>query len=241
MREGARNARKAAALPVLDVDFVADRAGALFWGEERLLVVADLHLEKGSSFAARRVFLPPYDTASTLAMIAQLVAFYDPRCIVALGDSFHDIRAGERICAEDRRAIRALQRRRDWIWIAGNHDPSLPGGLPGETGAELMIGRIAFRHEPSAKSAAGEIAGHLHPVAKVAGRGGAVRRRSFVSDGARCVLPAFGAFAGGLNLRHSAFAAVFGARVFEGEPAVLAHVMGRDAVYAIPHRLCLPD
>ena len=113
--------RPAATLSLLDVDFIADPAGALYWREEGLLVVADLHFEKGSAFAARGVFLPPYDTASTLARLARLIEFYGPRCVVALGDSFHDSNAGERICAEDRRMIAALQLRRDWI--SGHRQP----------------------------------------------------------------------------------------------------------------------
>lgn len=229
-------AKEKSTLSIRGVDFIADSAGALFWREERLLVVADLHFEKGSAFAARGVFLPPYDTASTLARLSRLIEFYGPRCVVALGDSFHDCRAGERIGADDRRTIAALQLRRDWIWIAGNHDRILPRRLPGESCAELSVGDITFRHEPAAGEAAGEIAGHLHPVARVAGRGGSVRRRSFVSNGARCVLPAFGAFAGGLNLVDAAFEPLFRARA-----SILAYVMGRDAVYAVPRALCLPD
>lgn len=240
MRQAARNHLRAeAALSVLDVDFVADPAGALFWREEGLLVVADLHLEKGSAFAARGVFLPPYDTASTLASLARLIAFYEPRCVVALGDSFHDGAAGDRMSAEDQRCISGLQSGRDWIWIAGNHDRVLPNGLSGEARAEFAVGRILFRHEPAAGAAMGEIAGHLHPVAKIAGRGASVRRRSFVSNGARCVLPAFGAFAGGLNLHDAAFAPLFGGPARAS--AIRAHVMGRNAVYTVPHRLCLPD
>ncbi len=240
MRENVLRTRPPGAqLSVLDVDFVADPAGALFWPEENLLVVADLHFEKGSAFAARRVFLPPYDTAATLAALARLISLYAPNCVVALGDSFHDRQAGGRIGAEDRDAIRALQRRRDWIWIAGNHDPVLPDGLGGETKTQIALGAIVFRHEPAAGAAVGEIAGHLHPVAKVAGHGGSVRRRSFVSNGARCVLPAFGAFAGGLNLFDAAFEPVFGGR--RGVTPILAHVMGRTAVYPVPSSLCLPD
>jgi DNA ligase-associated metallophosphoesterase len=239
MLDGARENRKAATLSILDVDFIADPAGALYWREEGLLVVADLHFEKGSAFAARGVMLPPYDTAATLARLARLVEIYGPRCVVALGDSFHDSRAGERIDAEDRRKIGALQMRRDWIWITGNHDRVLPRRLPGEARAELMVGDIIFRHEPIAGVGTGEIAGHLHPVARVAGRGSSVRRRSFVCNGARCVLPAFGAFAGGLNLVDAAFEPLFGGR--SRSTTVLAYVMGRDAVYAVPHGLCLPD
>lgn len=231
--------RPAAILPVANAAFVADPAGALYWPDERLLAVADLHFEKGSAFAARKIFLPPYDTAATLEALAALIAFYKPRAVIALGDSFHDARAGERLTAEDRDTIRALQSGREWIWIAGNHDRILPCGLEGEARQELSIGAIIFRHEPRADVAHGEIAGHLHPIAKVAGRAGSVRRRCFVSDSARCVLPAFGAFAGGLNLHDAAFAAFFGG--VNRSKTIVAHVMGRGEVYAIPHWRCLPD
>ncbi|PNG26946.1 ligase-associated DNA damage response endonuclease PdeM [Methylocella silvestris] len=239
MRDAARKSpQRAAALPVLDAEFLADPSGALFWPSENLLVVADLHLEKGSAFAVRGVFLPPYDTAATLAALGNLIGLYQPRRVVALGDSFHDGGAGERLDSGDRRTLATLQRGRDWIWIAGNHDPAPPAGLAGEARGELAIGSILFRHEPSAARGRGEIAGHLHPAAKLSGRGGSVRGRSFVSDGSRCVLPAFGAFAGGLNVRDAAFDALFDGEA--GKP-VLAHVIGRSAVYAVPHRLCLPD
>lgn len=234
MTTRASRASPTAVLAVLAARFIADPAGALFWRDERILIVADLHLEKGSAFASRRVFLPPYDTAATLAALRLLVAFYNPRAIVALGDSFHDGRAGERIAAEDRGDILALQARRDWIWIAGNHDRTVPHGM-GETRAELRVGEITFRHEPRAGPSRGEIAGHLHPVAKVAGRGGSVRRRCFAGDGARCILPAFGAFAGGLNLLDGAFTPLF----WEG--GRFAHVIGRERVYPIALRNCLPD
>src|SRR5881394_876050 len=110
---------------------VADLSGALFWQEERVLVVSDLHLEKGSSFAARGVLLPPYDTAATLAAIARLIARYAPRIVVSLGDSFHDRKGAARVAAADRATLSALQRGRDWIWIAGNHDPDPSEGVGG--------------------------------------------------------------------------------------------------------------
>jgi metallophosphoesterase superfamily enzyme len=78
------------ALAVAGATLVADCAGALYWPDESLLVVADLHLEKGSAFAARGVLLPPYDTAATLARLAMLIERYAPRLVIALGDSFHD-------------------------------------------------------------------------------------------------------------------------------------------------------
>src|SRR5438128_12436748 len=108
---------------VADVGFVADFSGALFWEERSLLVVSDLHLEKGSSFATRGVLLPPYDTVATLGRLAAAIARHDPRMVIALGDSFHDRDAYGRLSAPDRDTIAALQARRDWIWISGNHDP----------------------------------------------------------------------------------------------------------------------
>ena len=119
-----------------------------------------------------------------------------------------------------RDAITALQMRRDWIWISGNHDPALPSDLGGVVASEVMIGPIAFRHEPT--GAAGEIAGHLHPKARVTTRGRSMERRCFACDGERAVMPAFGAYTGGLNIRDRAFAAVFGARKFS------AHLLGGD-------------
>ena len=162
-------------------------------------MVSDLHLEKGSSFAARGVLLPPYDTAATLSRLAAVIARHDPRMVIALGDSFHDRTAHDRLSAPDRDTIAALQVRRDWIWISGNHDPALPSDLGGVVASEVAIGPIAFRHEPTGPS--GEIAGHLHPKARVATRGRAMERRCFACDGERAVMPAFGAYAGGLSIR----------------------------------------
>lgn len=213
----------------------ADFSGALFHEADRLLIVADLHFEKGSAFAGRGVFLPPYDTAATLARLAAVIARFAPRSVVALGDSFHDTRAGERLAGADRDGLRALQAGRDWIWIAGNHDPAPPDGLGGQAMAELRIGDLTLRHEPHSGAAPGEIAGHLHPAARVWSKSGCVRRRCFVGDGSRCVMPAFGAYAGGLNIRNEAFAPLFSTR------AVTVHALGRARVYAVGGANCLPD
>ena len=222
-------------IDVAGVSFVSGVAGALYWPEERLLVVADLHLEKGSSFATRGSLLPPYDTADTLARLRRVVESFAPRTVVALGDSFHDRRGADRLAAADRQALSGIQRGRDWIWIAGNHDPEPHKGLGGACIEDLTVGPITFRHQAGAAGQVrGEISGHWHPVAIVARRGRGMRRRCFVADGRRVVMPAFGAYAGGLNVRHRALTALFG-RDFT------AHVMGETAVYAFPAANCLPD
>ena len=221
---------RASVFDISGVALLADPSGALFWEEQGLLVVSDLHLEKGSSFAARGVLLPPYDTAATLARLASVIARHDPRTVIALGDSFHDRTAHERLHGADRDAIGALQLRRDWIWIAGNHDPALPSNLGGVVAAEVCIGPIAFRHEPT--GASGEIAGHLHPKARVPTRGRSVERRCFACDGERAVMPSFGAYTGGLSIRDKAFARIFGA------PGFTAHVLGDNRVHAFAASRC---
>jgi DNA ligase-associated metallophosphoesterase len=219
-----------APLHLAGIDLTADLSGALVWDDARVLVVSDLHLEKGSSFARRGVLLPPYDSAATLARLARLILRYDPRMVIALGDSFHDRDAHGRLGAADRDAIRSLQHGREWIWIAGNHDPALPPDAGGAVHAELAMGSLVFRHEPT--GAHGEIAGHLHPKARVATRGRAIDRRCFASDGQRAIMPAFGAYAGGLSIRDPAFASIFRSTAFT------AHVLGDRRLHAIAASRC---
>jgi DNA ligase-associated metallophosphoesterase len=224
------SAAHGATLDVVGVSFIADLSGALFWQDESLLVVSDLHLEKGSSFARRGVLLPPYDSAATLALLALVIARRKPRMVIALGDSFHDGDAHNRLSTADREAIVLMQARRDWIWISGNHDPALPSDLGGVVAEEVAIGPIAFRHEPT--GASGEIAGHLHPKARVSTRGRSMERRCFACDGERAVMPAFGAYTGGLSIRDAAFAKIFQTSGF------MAHVLGDNRLHSIAASRC---
>lgn len=217
-RPGPRMAVNGAAL-------VPDPSGALYWPAWETLVVADLHLEKGSSLAARgRGLLPPYDTGATLAKLVAACRRLRPRRVICLGDSFHDRAAEARLGPADRATLTALVRAHDWIWICGNHDPA-PDFI-GRVETAVALGPLLFRHAPQPGSAPGEVAGHLHPAASVTVRGRSLRRRCFAADGARLVLPAFGAYAGGLDVRDAAFAGLFGG-------AFHAWMLGREAVHPI--------
>ena len=158
---------------------------------------------------------------------------YRPRVVFALGDSFHDGDGPQRLFAEDRQAIAELQKGRDWIWIAGNHDPDPATGIGGVFTPSVTTGPLTFRHEP--QGGKGEIAGHLHPMARISARGRSVSRKCFAADGDRLVMPAFGAFTGGLNIRAAAFMNVFGALSFR------AHMLGATRLYAVDAVRCLPD
>jgi DNA ligase-associated metallophosphoesterase len=207
----------------------ADHSGAIWWADERLLAAADLHLEKGSAFAVRTgQMLPPYDSRETLTRLLAVVERFQPKTIVCLGDNFHDKRGVERIDAQARSLVRDLMRGRRFVWIEGNHDASSAIALGGECAPELSIGPLVFRHEPQSGKAPGELAGHLHPCATVSTRARRVRRRCFVSDGTRCVLPAFGAYTGGMDVFDPVFAPYFRASFH-------AFLLGRDRVYPFAH------
>jgi len=227
---------EASVMQICGREIVADRSGILCLPDERTLVVADLHLEKGSAFAVRGRMLPPYDTRETLERLATAIARYHPRSVIALGDSFHDRRAGERLGPDERARLRRLQAGREWVWITGNHDPAISASVGGIVRESMALGPLVLRHEPASGPVAGEIAGHLHPAARVLLNGARLRRPCFVADRTRIVLPAFGAFTGGLNVLDAAFG-----RLFEPAGAFEVHVLGRDGVYPVATASLGPD
>jgi len=212
--------------------------GGLWIESARTLIVSDLHLEKGSSFAIRGQMIPPYDTRTTLKRVAAMMEARAPDIVVSLGDSFHDRGGPFRMAGDDRAHLRTLTDRADWVWIEGNHDPDIPAALGGRAMASLSLGALTLRHEPTSRTAGrparGEIAGHLHPCARVAARGRSVRARCFATDGERLVMPALGAFAGGLNVCDVAFA-----DVFDGAPTAL--MMARGKIHPAPPSRLLSD
>jgi DNA ligase-associated metallophosphoesterase len=210
-------------------------AGALYWEAEDTLLVADLHLEKGAAFAALGMLIPPYDTRTTLQRLGKVIREVEPSRIVALGDSFHRSELAENLAAEDLKILTRLQQGREWYWICGNHDPFLPPCVGGTVCTTLTICGVTLRHEPSGNELSREIAGHLHPVARIARRGAVIRRRCFATDGNRLVMPAFGAYAGGLNVLDDAFGSLFLRHRLE------AWMMGRTDVYPVLGSLLLPD
>jgi DNA ligase-associated metallophosphoesterase len=219
---------------VVDCALEPQSCGALWWADKRLLVVSDLHLEKGSAYASRGQMLPPYDTRSTLGRVARLMDRLQPRTVISLGDSFHDRRSRPRMATDDVAQVRAMTSACDWVWIEGNHDLAPPDDLGGRAASEISVGPLTFRHEPTEGPARGEVAGHLHPCARIVGRRGSVRTRCFATDGTRLVMPAYGALTGGLNVMDAAFDSVF-------PNGLLVGVLGREGVYAAGRDQLGPD
>ena len=219
------------------IDFAGTRlaaraSGALWWPERRLLCVADLHLAKSERIARRGgALLPPYETRETLARLGAEIAPLDPRGGLGRGDSFDDLAAAAALGAEDRARLAALARGRDWLWLAGNHDPK-PNGIAGEQAESLGLAPLTFRHAAEEKADPGEVSGHYHPKLRIALRRGALTRPCFLWDRTRLILPAFGAYTGGLAASDPALARLMAPEaraILTGAPCVIVPAFPKAA------------
>ncbi|QBY01197.1 ligase-associated DNA damage response endonuclease PdeM [Rhodophyticola sp. CCM32] len=173
-------------------------SGALWWREERLLCVSDLHLGKSERMARRGgPILPPYEVQDTLMRLERDLAATTPECVICLGDSFDDLTAAQALQDEMITWLATLMAGRRWIWIEGNHDAG-PVDLGGTHLASHRTGPLTFRHiaKPGASA---EISGHYHPKAQLPTRARRITRPCFLLDQARLILPAYGTYTGGLR------------------------------------------
>ena len=205
-----------------------DPLGGLYWPARKILIVSDLHFEKGSYFASRGALLPPYDTKATIARLKSLITRYNPERVISLGDAFHDVGAEARMDEEDFAALQSLNLASDWIWILGNHDPEPPESFPGQALWQVKIGPFTFIHEPTI-GAERQISGHLHPCARISLEGRRLRRPCFAVGDDRLIMPALGTYTGGLNILDSAFCGLW--RTSRSGPT--AYVMGDQGVFAV--------
>ena len=208
-------------------------SGALYWPEEALLCVGDLHLGRAERLARTGAgLLPPYETVDTLDRLAAEVAALDPGCVVCLGDSFDDVAAADGLADEAVTRIGRMAAGRRWVWIAGNHDPG-PVDLTGTHRGELALGPLVFRHiAGQLPVAGGEVSAHFHPRARLTSRGVVVTRRCFLADSRRAILPAFGTYTGGLDAGDAAFDGLLGADA-------RAYLVGR-AISGVPRARLRP-
>ena len=209
---------------------LARPSGVLWLPARKTLIAADLHLGKSDRFARQGgPLLPPYEGLETLSRLGAEIEALRPRTVISLGDAFDDPVSAREPDPALREALLRLMAGRRWIWILGNHDPAAPE-FGGEARPELSLGALALRHEPAATApAAGrvEVAAHLHPKARLTLKGRRLSRRCFLWDGARLILPALGAYTGGLDIADPAFE-----RLMTGEATALLLSGGR--IIALP-------
>lgn len=213
------------ALSLAGAALKAMSTGALWWPEQALLCISDLHLGKSERIARRGgTQLPPYETQDTLTRLAADLDQTGARTVVCLGDSFDDGAAADALPEAEKRWITQMQAGRRWIWIEGNHDPG-PLDLGGSHMAELALAPLTFRHIAQ-PGALGEVSGHYHPKASVSLRGRTISRAAFIYDSERLILPAYGTYTGGLDTRSDVFAPLL-------RPEACAVLTGKTAV-AVP-------
>lgn len=187
-------------------------SGALWYEAEQLLCVSDLHLGKSERIARRAgQLVPPYDSRETLNRLSQDIAQWQPRTVVSLGDNFDDHLSIAGLGAFEMTQLNTMKAGRQWIWITGNHDPG-PVDVGGTWLDETRIGSLTFRHIASPEAPKGEVSGHFHPKHRFTGPRGSVTRKAFIYDATRLILPAYGAYTGGLRTDNPAIRALFGAK-----------------------------
>ena len=182
-------------------------SGALWWPAGRWLIVADLHLGKSERMARRGgALLPPYDGVETLRRLGEEIGALAPACVVSLGDGFDDDAAASALDDQVTGQLARISQGRDWLWVAGNHDPSVRlGVLPGRHVDEVRLGAVTLRHIAVAGQGP-DISGHFHPVVPLAG----ARRRAALVGADHLILPAFGSYTGGLAADDPALSGLVG-------------------------------
>jgi uncharacterized protein len=194
-----------APLPFAGHDMSMADGRALYWPAERTLLVADLHLEKGSWYAQRGQMLPPYDSRATLERLADIVKASGARRVITLGDNFHDDAGALRLDPFAKGMLEGLIRAIDFVWITGNHDENMARSFGGEVVAELELGGIVLRHEARPGELCHELSGHYHPKLRIKVRNRSIARpcavlgRVAAGGAERMILPAFGAYTGGMD------------------------------------------
>ncbi len=213
-------------------NFLLHPSGMLIWPSQNIAMIADLHLEKGSHFAMNGQLLPPHDSLYSLQLLLDTLSASGATHVILLGDSFHDAAGFERMGTASLTLFQQLCTDYQVTWILGNHDGSfIPAGTKGVI--DLVLHGISLRHEADNKAffkpGQGEISGHFHPKARLKRRGQRVSRACFLEDGRRMILPAFGAYTGGLDVCDPVYRLLF-------PTDFTAHLLGKEKIYSIPRR-----
>lgn len=202
--------------------------GTLFLPEERLLIVSDLHLEKGAALSSGAP-LPYYDTKDTLDRLAWRLTEDRPDKVICLGDSFHTTERAFRMPKDHYDTLHELSQTSRFIWITGNHDSYLPERLPGIVQPGMKIGTLRLCHEADASALMPTISGHYHPKARVRLRARSLSARCFVQTPHDLIMPAFGSYTGGLNIQDKALADFL-------SPQTVIHLIHDGNTYSVPYQ-----
>lgn len=210
-----------------------DAMGAIYLPEQDLLIVADLHFEKGSFLSQHFSPLPRYDSRATLDKLNKLQVRYHPQTILCAGDSFHDSQSVDRLASEDFTQLTELiERVSQWVWVLGNHDPDIPVSVPGlvvdQWHIKLQSGlQVVCRHE-SIDDGSAEIIGHFHPKGRFTLSGRLFGGKCLLISKRRIIMPSMGQYTGGLDINDDAILTLI------PESARQAYLLYQGKVFALP-------
>ncbi len=175
---------------------------AIWWPTEKTLLIADLHLGKAATYRALGQPVPAGTTQENLSRLTALISRHAPKLIIFLGDFLHAAtsRTPEVLAALDE--WRTTHNDCEMTLVRGNHD-SRAGDPPARLRITVvdepyLYGPFALCHHPQQHATHFVLAGHVHPVCRLSGRGrDSVRMPCFVTQVQQATLPAFGEFTGG--------------------------------------------
>ncbi len=179
---------------------LADKA--VYWPARQCLLIADAHFGKASAYRSLGQPVPQGTTTANLERLDRLLSRYACEQVVFLGDFLHGPGSHAVGTLSALRAWRERNTELSLTLIRGNHDKRAgdpPADLKIEVVTEpLLMGPFALQHEPDAHPSHHVLAGHVHPVYRLRGRGRQSLRLPCFQIGAHVsLLPAFGVFTGG--------------------------------------------
>ncbi len=176
--------------------FILHCSGALYWAEQRMLLIADAHLGKISHFRRYGAAIPGNAMFKNFLKLDNAVDFFSPERICFLGDLFHSTLNNEWELFKDWGQRTALP----IVLVAGNHDiinPSNYRDINVTVVSEWITNGFLLTHHPEERDGVFTLSGHIHPAIRLTGMGRqSLKLPCFFRTQNQMILPAFGEFTG---------------------------------------------
>jgi uncharacterized protein len=183
-------------ISILGQTFTLHPSGAMFWKEENVLLISDVHLGKIGHFRKHGSAIPQQALKGNFLKLELVTAFFNPEKIIFLGDLFHSYINNEWQYFE--RWLQGISA--EVVLVEGNHDVISPLKYE-EVGVkvvpELIIDKFLLTHYPEERAGFYNFSGHIHPGVRIHG----IARQQlklpcFFRSKNQMILPAFGEFTG---------------------------------------------
>lgn len=181
-------------------NFILHPYGSLFWVEKQFLLLSDLHLGKVAHFRKNGLAIPNNAIPNNFKKLDKLLALFNPKKVVFLGDLFHSVINSEWEIFSNW----SQESKQEIILVEGNHDIIAKAkyqSLGITVLEELQIDNFILTHHPTVKQNLFNFCGHIHPSIRLSGKGKQyLKLPCFFRRPNQLILPAFGEFTGNFNL-----------------------------------------